>query len=100
MERSLPRVYIAHSGLNVIVSGDILQREGVRVLLIVMMGQPDAIIYTIGIFEDQDADRKPRALKRLFKDTGGEAFLQESLKDVVSMCEQIARDIGINTQMR
>jgi hypothetical protein len=59
-----------------------------------MMGQPDAIIDTIGIFDDQDGDRKPRVLKRLAKDTGGEAFLPESLKDVVPICEQIARDIG------
>ena len=29
---SLPRVYVAHRGLNVIVSGDILQRKGVGVL--------------------------------------------------------------------
>ena len=32
-------------------------------------------------------------LKRLAKDTGGEAFLPESLKDVVPICERIAHDI-------
>ena len=32
VDRSLPRVYVAHRGLNVIVSSDILQRKGVRVL--------------------------------------------------------------------
>lgn len=58
-----------------------------------MVGQPDAIIYTIGIFDDQDPDRNPGVLKRLAKDTGGEAFLPESLKDVVPICERIARDI-------
>jgi len=61
--------------------------------IVAMIGQPDAIIYTIGIFDDQDADRNPGVLKRLAKDTGGEAFLPESLKDVVPICEQIARDI-------
>ncbi len=61
--------------------------------IVAMVGQPDAIIYTIGIFDDQDADRNPGTLKRLAKDTGGEAFLPESLKDVVPICEQIARDI-------
>ena len=30
VDRSLPRVHVAHRGLNVIVSGDILQRKGVR----------------------------------------------------------------------
>jgi Ca-activated chloride channel family protein len=61
--------------------------------IMAMVGQPEAIIYTIGIFDDQDADRNPGVLKRLAKDTGGEAFLPESLKDVVPICEQIARDI-------
>ena len=61
--------------------------------IMAMVGQPDAIIYTIGIFDDQDADRNPGVLKRLATDTGGEAFLPESLKDVVPVCEQIARDI-------
>ena len=29
---SLLRVYVTHHGLNVIVSGDILQRKGIRIL--------------------------------------------------------------------
>jgi len=37
-----------------------------------LAGQPDATIYTIGIFDDQDGDRNPSVLKRLAKDTGGE----------------------------
>ncbi len=61
--------------------------------IVAMVGQPEAIIYTIGIFDDQDSDRNPGVLKRLAKDTGGEAFLPESLKDVAPICEQIARDI-------
>ena len=61
--------------------------------IMAMVGQSRAIIYTIGIFDDQDADRNPGVLKRLAKDTGGEAFLPESLKDVVPICERIARDI-------
>jgi Ca-activated chloride channel homolog len=58
-----------------------------------MVGQPGPIIYTIGIFDDQDPDRNPGVLKRLAKGTGGQAFLPESLRDVVPICEQIARDI-------
>ena len=61
--------------------------------IMTLAGQPDAIIYTIGIFDEQDADRNPGVLKRLAKDTGGEAFLPESLKDVAPICEQIAHDI-------
>ncbi len=56
-------------------------------------GQSDAIIYTIGIFDEQDGDRNPSVLKQLAKDTGGEAFLPESAKDVVPICERIAHDI-------
>ena len=58
-----------------------------------MAGNPDAIIYTIGIFDEQDADKNPHVLRQLAKDTGGEAFLPESLKEVLPICERIARDV-------
>jgi Ca-activated chloride channel family protein len=61
--------------------------------IMAMAGQPGVIIYTIGIFDDQDADRNPAVLKRLARATGGEAFLPESLTDVTPICERIARDI-------
>ena len=53
----------------------------------------DAIIYTIDIFDENNPDRNPRALKQLAKATGGEAFLPGSVKDIVSICERIAYDI-------
>jgi len=55
--------------------------------------QSEAIIYTIGIFDKDDLDRNPRVLKQLAKATGGEAFLPESVKEVVPICERIAHDI-------
>jgi Ca-activated chloride channel family protein len=58
-----------------------------------MARQSDAIIYTIGIFDEDDEDRNPHVLKELAKDTGGEAFLPESLKDLAPICERIAHDI-------
>jgi Ca-activated chloride channel family protein len=61
--------------------------------IMAMAGKPDVIIYTIGIFDEQDSDRNPGVLKRLAKDTGGEAFLPASLKDVAPVCERIAHDI-------
>jgi Ca-activated chloride channel family protein len=61
--------------------------------IIALLGQPDVIVYTIGIFDVQNADRNPGVLKRLAKDTGGEAFLPESLKDIAPICERIAHDI-------
>lgn len=61
--------------------------------IMALVGQPGVIIYTIGVFDDQDADRNPGVLKRLAKETGGESFLPESLADVTPICERIARDI-------
>ena len=61
--------------------------------IMALVGQPGVTIYTIGIFDDQDADRNPVVLRRLAKATGGEAFLPEALKDVTPICERIARDI-------
>jgi VWFA-related protein len=61
--------------------------------IMALAGQPDAIIYTIGIFDAEDEDRNPGVLKRLAKDTGGEAFLPKTLEDILPICEQIAHDI-------
>jgi|SRR5581483_4069738 len=58
-----------------------------------MAGKPDAIIYTVGIFDENDGDQNPGVLRRLAKDTGGEAFLPQSLQEVLPICERIARDI-------
>jgi Ca-activated chloride channel family protein len=55
--------------------------------------QSDAIIYTLGLYGENDPDKNPHVLKQLAKDTGGETFLPESLSEVVPICEQIARDI-------
>jgi VWFA-related protein len=61
--------------------------------IMAMAKQSDAIIYTIGIYDEDDPDKNPNALKQLARATGGEAFLPKSIKEVVPICEQIARDI-------
>ena len=61
--------------------------------IMTMAGQSDAIIYTVGVFDENDPDRNPRVLRRLARATGGEAFLPGSVSDVVPICQQIARDI-------
>jgi VWFA-related protein len=61
--------------------------------ILALAGRPDAIIYTIGIFDEQDEDRNPGVLRQLAKNTGGETFLPDSLKDLAPVCEGIARDI-------
>ena len=58
-----------------------------------MAKQSTAIIYAIGIFDEQDGDQKPAVPGGLAKETGGEAFFPESSKEISSICEEIARDI-------
>jgi VWFA-related protein len=53
----------------------------------------DAIIYTIGIFDERDGDQNPGVLKQFAKETGGEAFFPESSNEIASICGGIARDI-------
>jgi VWFA-related protein len=55
--------------------------------------QSHAILYTIGIFDDDDPDQNPNVLRHLAEATGGEAFLPRQPKDVARDCEHIARDI-------
>lgn len=61
--------------------------------IMAMARQSDTIIYAIGLFNEDDPDQNPGTLKQLTKATGGEAFLPGSVKDVIPLCERIARDI-------
>jgi VWFA-related protein len=61
--------------------------------LVKLAEQSSALIYAIGIFDEEDADRNPGVLNRLARATGGEAYFPASLNEVVSVCERIARDI-------
>ena len=58
-----------------------------------LAGQSSAVIYTVGIFDEEDPDRNPGVLKRLAATTGGEAYLPKELSEVTAICERIARDI-------
>jgi VWFA-related protein len=58
-----------------------------------MAKQSAAIIYAIGIFDDQDPDQNPAVLTRFARQTGGEAFFPASSKDIVAICELIAHNI-------
>ncbi len=55
--------------------------------------ESDAIIYTVGLFDIDDADRNPRVLEHLARSTGGEAYLPKEPSEVVGICREIARDI-------
>ena len=58
-----------------------------------LAGESNAVIYTVGIFEPQDADRNPDVLRRLARATGGESFFPAERNEVVAICERIADDI-------
>ena len=55
-----------------------------------------ATIYTIGIYDETDADRNPSVLRKIAGLSGGRAYFPDSLKDL----EQVWRDIagGIRSQ--
>lgn len=53
----------------------------------------DVIIYTIGLFDEHDADRNPGVLKKTSHATGGEAFFPSESSEVTAICERIAADI-------
>ena len=61
--------------------------------LVKKVEQSSAVVYTVGIFDEDDPDRNPNVLRRLAGASGGEAFFPGQLNDVVSVCERIARDI-------
>jgi Ca-activated chloride channel homolog len=61
--------------------------------VMLLAAQSTALVYTIGIFDSTDQDRNPRVLRELARATGGEAYFPEALKDIVPICETIARDI-------
>jgi Ca-activated chloride channel homolog len=56
-------------------------------------GASSAVIYTIGIFNEEDPDRNPEVLRRLANDTGGEAFFPSEIGGIAEICRRIAHDI-------
>lgn len=57
------------------------------------LAQSSAVVYAVGIFDEEDPDRNPDVLRRLARSTGGEAFFPRRTDEVVAICERIARDI-------
>ena len=50
-------------------------------------------MYTIGLFDADDADRNPGVLKSLARTTGGERFLPNTPARLLQACQHIAREI-------
>ncbi len=55
--------------------------------------ESNVLIYTIGIFEPNDPDQNIPVLRRMAKETGGEAFFPEYFSQAESICQEIAKDI-------
>ena len=61
--------------------------------VLAMAGQSGVLVYTIGIFDPENSDKNPDVLRRLALPTGGEAFFPGEYKEVIAICERIARNI-------
>jgi VWFA-related protein len=58
-----------------------------------MAEQSIAVIYAIGIFDEGDPDRNLAVLRRLARETGGEAFFPSEVSETVEICMRIAREV-------
>jgi VWFA-related protein len=79
--------------LIVVSDGGDNASKGTLAQVMKLAEQSSAVIYTIGLFDEDDEDRNPGVLKRLAQATGGEAFLPSQLAEVAPICERIAQDI-------
>jgi Ca-activated chloride channel family protein len=53
------------------------------------------VVYSIGIFDENNRDQNPQALTKLAEQTGGKAFFSGQVSDVTKICVDIAREIRI-----
>jgi VWFA-related protein len=58
-----------------------------------LIQESPATIYTVGIYEPDDAERNPRVLKRIARLSGGDCFIPDEFEEVVAICARIAKDI-------
>jgi Ca-activated chloride channel family protein len=58
-----------------------------------LIQESPATIYTVGIYEPDDAERNPRVLKHIARLSGGDCFLPYDFEDVAAICTRIANDI-------
>src|SRR5215510_12157229 len=52
-----------------------------------------ALFFGIGIYDPMDGDANPGVLRKLAKDTGGEAYFPKELMEIKGLCEGIAKDL-------
>jgi len=51
------------------------------------------VVYSIGIFDENNPDRNPQVLSKIAEATGGQAFFPGQVSDVVNICVTIAKEI-------
>ena len=72
--------------------GDNASRHSLSHVLI-ELEHADVPTYTIGLFDEFDADQNPGILKRIARVTGGQAVVLSNPSDVTLICERIAKEI-------
>jgi Ca-activated chloride channel homolog len=58
-----------------------------------MAQSANVAIYTVGLFDENNADQNPNILEQLAKETGGLTYFPSTPADIVNVCGQIAGDI-------
>jgi Ca-activated chloride channel family protein len=78
-----------------IVFSDGGDNESVHTLpeILSLLEESGTLVYTIGLFGSGDREGNPKALKKLARASGGQAFFPQSLKEVSQICRSIAAEI-------
>ncbi len=53
----------------------------------------NALIYTVGLLDQNEMDQNPRVLQQIAKETGGEAYFPNTLTRVATIFQELARDL-------
>lgn len=62
--------------------------------VIAMVGQPEATIYTLDLYDENDRDNNPSLLKRLASISGGQFFRPTAMKEIIPTLQSIAHEMG------
>jgi VWFA-related protein len=72
--------------------GDNASRHNLAAVL-ALVEESNVLVYTIGIFDQDDPDKNRKVLMSLAHISGGESFFPQQFSEVVSICQSIAHDI-------
>ncbi len=89
----LARSTIDSKALVVISDGEDNASHTMLGELLALSERSDVIVYAIGIFDEDDSDGNPGALKRIARATGGRAWFPKSASETASLCGRIAEDL-------